>query len=167
MTKTLVLIRHGHRDTSERELDNGLDAKGQGQAKCIEAFFHKRFSESKEVRLVSSPKKRCQQTLKPLADSLRLKVETHSGLDEQHRGESESEFHSRLIRFIKEWKDSEDPITVVCSHGDWLPLAVHKLIGVQQDFKKGSWLEIELSGGHASLTWYIPSFKFFGGFLTK
>src|SRR5262245_33981006 len=70
MQKTLILIRHGHRDNSRRELDNGLTEKGQSQAKNIRRFFAERFSGDeigKGLWLVSSPKVRCMETLQPTA----------------------------------------------------------------------------------------------------
>lgn len=167
MTKTLVFIRHGHRDTSQRDMDNGLDTKGQGQARSIKAFFHTRFADGKDVWLVSSPKRRCQETLEPLAKSLNCEVDSHPGLDEQKKGESDADFESRVGKFLEEWMATSAPLTLVCSHGDWLPIAIKQLLGIHQEFKKGSWLELEMVGSQISLKWYIPTFKFFGGILTK
>src|SRR4029079_6552406 len=86
MTKTLVLCRHGHRDNTKRELDNGLTDKGREQAKSIKRFFSERFSDEdlkKGVWFVSSPKLRCIETLQPTAKGLDRPVDAHPDLDEQ------------------------------------------------------------------------------------
>ena len=164
MSKTLILIRHAHRDNSRRELDNGLDDKGREQAKSLKKFFFARFS-TEDLKgglwLVSSPKIRCQETLLPIAKDLGRSVDVHPGLDEQGPKETGAEFSSRVQKFIKEWESSKVPTTVVCGHGDNLPLTVQHLLGWPQSFKKGAWLEVEMEGGSKALRWYIPSFKHF------
>lgn len=164
MQKTLILIRHGHRDNSRREMDNGLDDKGREQAKAIKRFFTERFSKDDTgsgLWLVSSPKLRCVETLQPIAKALDRPVDVHPGLDEQNGRESGKGLEGRVQAFLKEWSDSKARLTVLCSHGDWLPLATVHLLGLQQDFKKGAWFEVEAIGLRGVLRWYIPSFKHF------
>ena len=162
MTKTLVLCRHGHRDNSKRELDNGLTDKGRDQAKSIKHFFADRFTPEDLKRglwFVSSPKLRCQETLLPTAKACERAVDAHPGLDEQSIKESSSGLENRVKQFLSEWSASKVGITVLCSHGDWLPFAAYQLLGVHQEFKKGCWLEIEWISGKAYLKWYVPSFR--------
>lgn len=162
MQKTLVLIRHAHRDNSKRDLDNGLDEKGREQAKALKKFFSERFSEDdagKGLWLVSSPKLRCQETLQPIAKALDRRVDAHPGLDEQSAKENLRAFEVRIQGFLREWMESKVPITLLCSHGDWLPMAVQQLLGLPMSFKKGAWLELDWESGHSELRWYIPSFK--------
>lgn len=164
MAKTLILIRHGHRDNSRSELDNGLTDKGREQAQRIRRFFSERFQPeaySRGLWLVSSPKVRCIETLQPLAKHLDRKVDIHPGLDEQNGREGSAAFEKRVHGFLHEWTQSAMPLTVLCSHGDWLPAAVQKMLGVAPQVKKGSWLELEWEGGMAALRWYVPSFKTF------
>lgn len=164
MSKTLILIRHGHRDTTQRQIDNGLDDKGREQAKAIKRFFTSRFETdgAKEgLWLVSSPKLRCVETLLPLAKALDRSVDIHPSLDEGSIREEGKLFEARIKTFLREWIQSKVEVTVLCSHGDWLPLAVHQLLGLYVDPKKGSWLEIEGDSDRADLKWYIPSFKHF------
>jgi broad specificity phosphatase PhoE len=164
MTKTLVLCRHGHRDTSRRELDNGLSEKGREQAKNIKRFLTERF-DAEDLRqgiwFASSPKLRCVETILPAAKAVGREVDSHPDLDEQGSKEPSSAFEARIQRFLNEWTASTVGVTVVCSHGDWLPLVAHRLIGIPQDFKKGAWLEIEWVSGEAFLKWYVPSFRVF------
>ncbi len=163
MSKTLVFIRHGHRDNTKRELDNGLSEKGQEQAKAIRRFFLDRFS-SEEFKqglwFVSSPKKRCVETLMPTAKGLEQAVDAHPDLDEQNSREGAAAFEMRISRFLGEWAKSKIALTVVCSHGDWLPMATQRLLGLDHEFKKGGWLELESQPGDVvRLKWYVPSFK--------
>ncbi len=164
MSKTLVFIRHAHRDTSMRALDNGLTDKGREQAKWVKRYFSARFDED-EVKdslwLVSSPKLRCVETLMPLSKGLGRPVDIHPNLNEGEMGEGGRILEARVQNFIKEWKQSKVEVTVACSHGDWLPYAFHQLLGLYIDPKKGSWLEIEWESDRAELKCYIPSFKAF------
>jgi broad specificity phosphatase PhoE len=164
MDKTLIIIRHGSRDNSRRELDNGLDEKGKDQAKRIKRFFSSRFSQDDlkgGLWLVSSPKIRCVETLQPIAKALDRPVDIHPGLDEQSPREAGSGMEVRIQNFLSEWKKSGVGITVLSSHGDWIPMAVSRLLGLTIDPKKGSWLEIAGEGGLITLKWYIPTFKHF------
>lgn len=164
MTKTLVFVRHGHRDNSRRELDNGLSEKGREQAEYIRRFFTSRFGAddlASGLWLVSSPKIRCAETLQPLAKALDRQVDIHPALDEQGHGESFPAFEKRVEAFLEEWRKSPIGITVLSSHGDWLPLAYSRLLGLRMEPKKGSWLEVEGGAMGVELKWYVPSFKQF------
>lgn len=164
MDKTLIIIRHGSRDNTKREIDNGLDDKGKDQAKRIKRFFTSRFSQEdlkSGLWLVSSPKIRCVETLQPIAKALDRPVDIHPGLDEQAPREASAAMEARIQGFLSEWKKSTAGITVLSSHGDWIPMAVSRLLGLSVDPKKGSWLEIAGEAGFNSLRWYIPTFKHF------
>jgi broad specificity phosphatase PhoE len=164
MQKTLILIRHAHRDNTQRELDNGLSEKGREQAKAIKRFFTERFSKDevgKGLWLLSSPKLRCIETLQPIAKVMERQVDIHPNLDEQSSRESIKAFEARIQGFLHEWAESKMQLTILCSHGDWLPTAMAQLTGNHQDFKKGAWLELEAEGAFNALRWYIPTFKHF------
>jgi broad specificity phosphatase PhoE len=158
MSKTLVLIRHAHRDTAIRSKDNGLSDKGKGQARALKKYFASRFEKPQSVWLVSSPKKRCLETLAPISAVGNYEIDVNPDLDEQGDGESMAKFEERIQHFIKEFQQMPQEMTLVCSHGDWLPMAVFHLLGVRCDFKKGAWFEIEWDGS-AQLKWFIPTFK--------
>jgi len=162
MSKTLILIRHAHRDTSQRELDNGLDDKGREQAKGIRRFFIDRFQTEDFRRglwFVSSPKRRCLETLLPTARGLDRPIDAHPDLDEQSTRESTAAFAARIERFLQEWRQAKPDITVLCSHGDWLPRACELLLRHTPDFKKGSWLELECESDSSVLKWFVPTFR--------
>lgn len=164
MVKTLILIRHGHRDNSVRTIDNGLSDKGREQAKYIKRFFTSRFQDAdlkQGVWFASSPKLRCMETLLPTAKAFNRDVDAHPLLDEQMSKEPAGRLEERVQAFLKEWSKSDVGVTVASSHGDWLPLAMFHLTGLHFDPKKGSWFEIEWMAGRASLKWNVPTFKHF------
>lgn len=130
----------------------------------IKRFFTERFSKDelgKGLWVVSSPKVRCVETLQPIAKVMERQVDVHPGLDEASARESIKVFEGRVQAFLKEWQESKMEMTIVCSHGDWLPVAMSQLTGIHQDFKKGAWLELETDGSLNAIRWYIPTFKHF------
>jgi broad specificity phosphatase PhoE len=162
MAKILVLIRHGQRDNSQPSLDNGLNDKGKEQARMLRRFFSARFQPDdlkRGVWIVSSPKKRCIETLTPLAKSIERPVDIHPDLIEQDIKETSADQIRRIQHFLKEWKESKAELTILCSHGDWLPMATQQILGLPIGFKKGAWVEIHLDDGVFELRWVIPSFK--------
>lgn len=165
MNKTIVFIRHGHRDTEDRRLDNGLTEKGQKQAKRLAQFYSKRFQkmnfEESDLMLLTSPKKRCIETLKPIEQACGFSLSQSEELIEAQGGETFEDLSDRVSRFVEWWKVEGPPLTIVCSHGDWLPIAVHKLLGSVVYFKKGGWLELDWVEDQAHLRWYLPTFKHF------
>lgn len=167
MIKQLILVRHAHRDTMVRSMDNGLSEKGERQAKWLRRFATQRFKteEWRDLKgvILSSPKLRCVETVAPVAAALTCKVEINKDLEEQRMGESFASMNERIHRFMDWWVKEAPPIVVVCSHGDWLPLAIFHLTGAAIEMKKGSWLELEWDSGRAQIRWYVPSFKAFYG----
>ena len=171
-SKTLILIRHAHRETRDRSADNGLSDKGKEQAAALAKYFESSSlfeaavalsSKPRGFRpaLMSSPKLRCIETITPIARKLRLEVEALPLLTEQKEGETARAFAGRIDEFTRWWKSEGPSLTIVCSHGDWLPLCVERLVGAQVEFQKGSWAEVG-SGGpgeRPSLRWLIQNFS--------
>lgn len=152
---TLIVLRHAHRETiNGRGRDNGLSKKGKRQALALKKFFRFRLGKSPDVCLLSSPKKRCLETVEPIADMIGTEVEVHSVLDEQQRGESSAAFAGRVDRFCKDWRKSRYSITVVCAHGDWIPVATKKLVGVEVHVSKGGWVEFQ-GKSKSQLCWLV------------
>ena len=141
---TLILIRHAHRDTTQREQDNGLSPKGKKQAKALLGYFKKRFGrKSADLVLMSSPKKRCVETLTPIARYLRDKILVSNSLTEQGPGESAADLAKRCRGFVAELGKGRHKTLIACSHGDWIPLVLEELCTVRMMPKKASWIEIE------------------------
>lgn len=163
MEKRLILIRHAHRDTSDRSLDNGLSRKGQRQAGRIVRYGEKLILPEDYRKLngemVSSPRKRCLETVQDLAKSWKASVNVAKDLDERGETETSAAFMERIHRFLVAWQKNPCHLTIICGHGDWLPLAIFHLIGLSVEMKKGAWLEIEWTHCHGELSSYIPSFK--------
>ena len=96
MTKTLVLIRHAHRDVpSDRTKDNGLSERGQEQIKKLLKFYKSRF-ELLPALLLSSPKKRCIETVSGIAKELQTKLGVDAHLDEQGTQETAALMSARI-----------------------------------------------------------------------
>jgi broad specificity phosphatase PhoE len=142
--KTLIILRHAHRDKEEGPFaDNGLSEKGKKQAEQIQKYFSKQFNELKPV-ILSSPKLRCQETVAPLAEAARVPVTVNPSLAELDEStfEGPEEMAKRIEQFIHDWKKSKTALTVACSHGDWIPVALQLLVGKSIDLKKGAWAEV-------------------------
>jgi broad specificity phosphatase PhoE len=155
MTKTLVIIRHAHRNVEDRVRDNGLSERGQEQVKKLVKFYKSRFESEKAV-FFCSPKKRCIETITPVAKEASSKIEIDERLDEHAGNENTAMYLARMDEFLDVWKYEGKELTVLCSHGDWIPLAVQKLTGHTIDIKKCGWIEIEYQeGASAQLTWLV------------
>jgi broad specificity phosphatase PhoE len=160
--KILILVRHAHRDTTDREADNGLSPKGRVQVEQLLSYWRKAFKGERAVFL-SSPKRRCLETVAPLADASGSRIRVTRAMIERQEGESAAALRRRARAFIEEWRAQPGQgITVACSHGDWLPLAIEAASGARVRLSKGGWAQIELDGaksGRPSLTWLLQHFK--------
>lgn len=142
--KTLVLIRHAHRDTSKgRELDNGLSEKGKKQKRKATQYFLKRFP-GKKPALFSSPAKRCWQTIESIAKETGIETLIEGGLWEYTPGESATQFKNRIRKTLQEIQTAKSDVIVLCSHGDWIPMATYVLCGLLIELDKGGWIEFEM-----------------------
>jgi broad specificity phosphatase PhoE len=152
MNPTLILIRHAHRDTTDRAADNGLSRKGAQQARAILKRYVKMFGAIPKPLILSSPKLRCRETVEEIASFTESRVKERKDLLEQGASESEEMFQARVAGFVQAWvEEPASRLTIVCSHGDWLPLALEMATGAQAEFKKGAWACIELSGDRPRL----------------
>lgn len=132
--KVLLLVRHAHRDKPMGSaFDNGLSKKGRRQAQKLARHYRDRL---RGAYFVSSPKIRCVETLQPLSKKIRI----DPFLDEGPR------MAERVNAFLKWWKTKGPSLVVVCSHGDWLPMALKKLTRATIEMEKGAAAEIHSSG---------------------
>ena len=154
MKKTLILVRHAHRNTEDRSKDNGLSEKGQLQVKKLTKFAKRRLVGT-QVTFLTSPKKRCIETLLPLTKELGVKLVIDDRLDEHGRLENQALFTARIEEFMDHWKFDSEGVLVVCTHGDWIPVMIEKLTGSKTGLKKAGWAEIEHLGVGAILTWLV------------
>ncbi len=160
MSKRLILVRHAHRDTDEgRELDNGLSAKGKKQRKLLNRFLAAQKG-IEHATLMSSPSTRCMETLAPLAKKYALELEETPVLIEQQAEESWKQFERRVRYFCATWKKSGLPLTIVCTHGDWIPAAVFSLVGVGIELKKSGIVVLHGEKRDVQLETLIQNFSF-------
>lgn len=133
----LVLVRHAHRDTSHGRLrDNGLSAKGWKQADKFASWAVSSLPLDRTA-LASSPKVRCVETLEPLSRPIRR----WESLSEQRARESDTAFRQRVANALQAALRKKSKAVVLCSHGDWLPVAAEVLTGHPLEWKKGAWKE--------------------------
>ncbi|MBL7688948.1 MAG: histidine phosphatase family protein [Bdellovibrionaceae bacterium] len=122
-TPILILMRHGSRDLTG--LDR-LTAEGREQAmRLTRDVQEKRLP--RPTRLIATPRKRSQETLRFLADDLLLKTEIDANCDERQPGEPVPQFENRVRNWIQSDRlRATDPaeVTLVVSHLDWLESAV-------------------------------------------
>ena len=158
----LVFIRHGDRDASASEVDNGLSLKGREQVKGLERFIKSRQKRDKEfasgkILWFSSPKLRCQQTISPLAELVSgAKPQVDPRVDEAAFRESEEDFTQRIEEFIQELSRQNAQWVFVCSHADWLPIALDYVGGRALPMNKGAWVEYTMLGVGGELSWICP-----------
>ena len=151
--KILVFIRHAHRDKIPGQSDNGLSEKGWHQAADTANALLKRSAQwDGPPKLLTSPKLRCVETADAVASVLKVKVTVDEDLDEAASKESGEEFVARIKGFLTRWKRNAAPVTLVCSHGDWIPDAIRILTGKDHDIRKGAYIEIVLEDGEAKIT---------------
>lgn len=141
--RQLILLRHAHRDLDGGPLaDNSLSSLGAAQANLLVESLGKTL---RAPVFFSSPKVRCQQTLKPLAEKFGTDIVVEADLDEQGASESREDFLARLKRVRQRWESSSGADWVICSHGDWIPEFYELLTGRPTAIEKAQW--IALGGG--------------------
>lgn len=137
--KILFIVRHAHRNKPQGSaFDNGLSPKGILQAKKL----RKRLAKFNKAALISSPKIRCEQTLRPLAKRNQTSIKIDPHLLEKF--ETQILFEKRIMAFFRSWKRSKAVTTIICSHGDWIPRFTRLTLGTSIPLKKGGYIECRL-----------------------
>lgn len=115
-----LLIRHAEKNI-EISGNPGLSPRGFEQAEQLALALHQD-EKLRPDRLLSSPKRRAQETLQAISRQLHLEVQVIESLDERPSGESFAQFRERLRRFLDELSERTRPDETValCSHLDWL-----------------------------------------------
>jgi broad specificity phosphatase PhoE len=149
---TLLLIRHGHagnrKDWDGDDRLRPLSPKGRRQAKSLVAQLE-RWAPS---RVLSSPYRRCIETVKPLAAELGVKVEEVDEL-----GEGAGLDAVDLVRSL------HDSHVALCTHGDVIPEILVALadedrfdLGPAPRQAKGSTWVLESKKGKFHRALYVP-----------
>lgn len=149
----LLVVRHAHRDTTDRKLDNGLSSKGKAQAKKIKEYIDQHFVVDR-FSIFSSPKLRCIETVEPLGEP-----EAIDELDEMQRSETQADFENRVREFCRWWLTEGPEGLVICSHGDWIPVFLKLVSGEEASLKKGGLAEIRSDGKQLYLKYLIQEWQ--------
>ncbi len=151
--RTLIIVRHAHRDKEMGSaFDNGLSAKGRKQALKAAKYFHSTFPSLKDCLFLSSPKKRCLETLLPFVADDRGRIKELQCLSE---GEP---IDKKVDEFLKAFKNFRAQVVVACSHGDWIPAIMERITGERVELKKGAWARFEGGADLLKLSEIIQKF---------
>jgi 8-oxo-(d)GTP phosphatase len=150
-TGTLYLLRHttaGNRAKwSGADQDRALTKLGIKQADAIAA----RLSTAGIERIVTSPYRRCIQTVRPLAEATGAAIEVSDALAE----DADIDASYGLV------DDLVGANAVICSHGDVIPAVVNRMmwagLSLSSRFycSKGSTWEIDIDGGKFTTGRYV------------
>lgn len=151
--RVLVVIRHAHRNKNRgRHVDNGLSTRGRAQARRLLSFYKRGHGKGWSPRVYSSPKKRCWETVDPLAHYYKQQIERDQDLDEGGL------LQKKVRAFYRRWLKSQDSVTLICSHGDWIPCFALEILGITVDLKKGGMIEVERGRGKLRVNWIVQKF---------
>lgn len=85
------------------------------------------------------------ETVGPLGDLCGVEIKTLATLREQGLFESHPRFRTRTARAVDSLQRDLSPLMIICSHGDWIPIAMEHLTGARLRLKKGGWIQVELT----------------------
>ncbi|MHB8669844.1 MAG: SixA phosphatase family protein [Acidimicrobiales bacterium] len=154
---TLLLVRHAkagdRRAWSGPDVLRPLSDSGVRQAKGLLEQLLVQLGERGVERILSSPARRCVQTVEPLATAFGVPIEHRAELAEGAEVEP-------VIRLAHELTDTT---AVLCSHGDLIP-EVLEVLAVRDGLKlpaahrwaKGSTWILEPTGGRYRHARYVP-----------
>lgn len=158
MDKLLILVRHAHRNKPMgRTADNGLSSKGKLQTKALTDQLGKILSDRHPL-ILSSPKRRCVETVEPIADKFELRIEALEYLDEQGafaKSEKPREFRARVEAVLDWWREEAPDTVLFSTHGDWVPVAMQSLVGTGFELKKGGFAIFSFDGETAKLEAFV------------
>lgn len=130
-----LYIRHAHRETYDRSLDNGLSEKGHQQAEQLVEVLEQVPGLTRPKKILSSPKLRCLQTAEHLARWIGGEVIVEPLLDEQRPKEEAPAFFGRIAKFLVDHQKSSEVAFV--SHGDVLALMARFYGSPKDQVRKG------------------------------
>lgn len=116
----IILLRHGTRDygIGDRPLN------GEGLEEAHELSKNPELLQA--THLFASPKRRAQMTLEPLSRALGKPITIDENFDQHLSHESEADFSERVKKQLQlvESQIQQGEVYVICSHSDWLALAL-------------------------------------------
>lgn len=151
-TGTLHLYRHASAGDRTKwkgnDTERPLTKKGRRQAEAFAEAMADRGIE----RIISSPYKRCVQSVEPLAAAVGAKIETDEALAEGPDIDAAYQLVDSLVGYN----------SVLCSHGDVIPAVINRMMwaGLTLESRfycsKGSNWEVDVDGGRFTTARYTP-----------
>ena len=126
----VILVRHGTRNFMLGDVPLNSEGQEQAAALCKNSDF------TGVKTLISSPKQRAQMTLQPLSEKLELPIKIVSELDQIKSDETELSFSNRVQGILTQIEQQKwtGPL-VLCSHSDWLSMALQIIPSDSSDLK--------------------------------
>ncbi|GAA3390991.1 NUDIX hydrolase [Cryptosporangium minutisporangium] len=169
ITATVLLVRHGKAGDKQTwpgpDAERPLEASGQAQAVWLADLV----PWFRPVRVLSSDKVRCRQTVEPLAAALGLDVVTDAVFDEETFGDDPA----AVVGRIRELAAGGD-VTAVCSQGGLIPGVITDLADADGSIvdanptahrngglrsRKGSIWALHFAGERLVQADYLPSIR--------
>jgi 8-oxo-dGTP pyrophosphatase MutT (NUDIX family) len=157
-TKTVVIVRHGLAGRKSRykgdDRERPLDKRGRAQAESLVGLL----LAFGVTEVHAAPRKRCHQTLEPLAEELGVKIQDEPTLTEEAYADSHQAGRRRVIEIAK-----GDGTPVICTQGKVIPDLIAWWCdrdGVRPDKsrnRKGSAWVMSLAGGKLVAADHIDS----------
>ena len=148
----LILLRHGHRPSGPDHInDTGLSERGQSQAEAIATYYATNYDCNQPVHIATSPARRCQETVAPLARILKQPALVDNDLNEGQAGEDGAMFIMRMERFLDTCRHGPHSRIIACSHVDWIPHFVHLFAGADVFPGTGCWIRLGVDDTGVSL----------------
>jgi 8-oxo-dGTP diphosphatase len=157
-TKTVVIVRHGLAGRKSRykgdDRERPLDKRGRAQAESLVGLL----LAFGVTEIHAAPRRRCHQTLEPLAEELGVKIQDEPTLTEEAYADSHHAGRRRVIEIAK-----GDGTPVICTQGKVIPDLIAWWCdrdGVRPDKsrnRKGSAWVMSLAGGKLVAADHIDS----------
>jgi len=157
-TKTVVIVRHGLAGRKSRykgdDRERPLDKRGRAQAESLVGLL----LAFGVTEVHAAPRRRCHQTLEPLAEELGVKIQDEPTLTEEAYADSHQAGRRRVIEIAK-----GDGTPVICTQGKVIPDLIAWWCdrdGVRPDKsrnRKGSAWVMSLAGGKLVAADHIDS----------
>jgi 8-oxo-dGTP diphosphatase len=157
-TKTVLIVRHGFAGRKSRykgdDRERPLDKRGRAQAESLVGLL----LAFGATEIYAAPRRRCHQTLEPLAEELGVKIQDEPTLTEEAYADSHHAGRRRVIEIAK-----SDGTPVICTQGKVIPDLITWWCdrdGVRPDKsrnRKGSAWVMSLAGGKLVAADHIDS----------
>jgi 8-oxo-dGTP diphosphatase len=157
-TKTVIIVRHGLAGRKSRykgdDRERPLDKRGRAQAESLVGLL----LAFGVTEIHAAPRRRCHQTLEPLAEELGVKIQDEPTLTEEAYADSHHAGRRRVIEIAK-----GDGTPVICTQGKVIPDLITWWCdrdGVRPDKsrnRKGSAWVMSLAGGKLVAADHIDS----------